>query len=133
MHEEQSHTNKINCGSRWFKRFYNEVKAISPHIRFKRIKLGFYRIYWRNHYIYEAYKEMPIIGFTWDDIDPRLESKTYCEEYEDQIELTRNIKNFIEGYYDSIKKIQRRVYLHRNGDKEFNQRSQGVYKNTNIK
>lgn len=99
----------INQGSVWFRRLYKECKQISPHIRFKRIKLGFYRIYFKQAYIHEVYKEMPLKGYDFEDEDPRFENQKYFEEYEDHGEITRKVKNYVEGYFDSIMKIKVRV------------------------
>lgn len=122
---------EIHEGSLWFRRLYKECKKISPHIRFKRVKNGFYRLYWRQAYFHEVYKEMPMIGYTMDDLDPRFENQKYFEEYEDQYELTRKIKNFVEGYHDSHGTIERRNYMMRN-DKEFYDTARKAYKQMRI-
>jgi hypothetical protein len=114
-------------GSRWFQKLKREAKAMSPHFRFVRIQLGFYRIYWQDAYIHEVYKEMPEYGYDIDDLDPRLHDKDYYEDLEDKTELTRNIKNYVEGYYDSMDKLRTRLYMMRN-DKEFNENAKGAYK-----
>ena len=118
-------------GSLWFKRLKKETEKISSHIRFKRIKHGFYRIYWDQAYLHEVFKEMPIKGYDLIDVDPRLESKKYYEEYEDNAELTRNIKNYIEGYYDSKKTIQTRCYMMRN-NWEFNDNARKAYRQMRV-
>lgn len=114
--------NKIYNGSYWFKRFQKDAKKISPYIKFKRIKYGYYRIYWagsgENAYLGECSKEMPEKGYDIEEKDIRLESKEYYEEFEDQIELTNKIKNFVEGYWDSIDSLATRVYKLKH-DKEF--------------
>lgn len=106
--------NNINYGNHWFKRFVRDCKKISPHIHFKRIKLGYVRISWKGGgegaYLGECYKIMPPKGYDWYDIDPRLESRSYYEEFEDQVEMTRKIKNFVEGYADNLDQIKTRVY-----------------------
>lgn len=109
MKQTQSQPLDINCGSLWFRRLYRECKQISPYIRFKRIKMGFYRIYFKQAYVSECYKEMPMNGYDYEDTDPRFEFQKYYEEFEDQAELTRKIKNYVEGYYDSIRNIKIRV------------------------
>jgi len=112
----------INEGNYWFKRFQKDCKKISPAIHFKRIKYGYYRIYWMGHgenaYLGECTKEMPIIGYDIYENDIRLESQKYFEEYEDQIELTKKIKNFVDGYYELLKNIKTRVYMMKH-NKEF--------------
>lgn len=122
----------INTGSRWFQRLYLDCKAIDRNIRFKRIKHGFYRIYWRQSYLHECHKEMPLIGYTFEDYDPRFENKSYYEEYEDNADLTMKIKNFREGYYDALGTIRRRCWLMRNND-EFNQRASRAYQQIKVK
>lgn len=119
-------------GSRWFKRFLKDVKKISSHIRVKRIKLGFYRLYYDDAYLHEVYKEMPQYGYDIDDLDPRFESQKYWEEFEDNAELTRKIKNYVEGYWDSIDRIKTRVYLMRT-NKEFVKSAKNAYKQMYVK
>ena len=123
-------------GSRWFRRFYKDCKKISPHIKFKRIKYGFYRLYWTGGgepaYIYEVYKEMPELGYEWYDLDPRLEAKSYYEQYEDDVELTRKIKNFVEGYWESLDKIKTRIYMLKN-NKEFRENAVRGYRTIKVK
>ena len=119
-------------GTRWFRRFVKDCKKISPHLKFKRVKLGFYRIYWRGAYLHEVYKDMPEHGYDIEDLDPRLENQSYYEEFEDNTELTRKIKNFVEGYWESLDRIRPRVYLMRH-DKEFNERSTNAYRQMHVK
>jgi hypothetical protein len=119
-------------GSIWFKRFYKEARKMSKHIRFKKIKCGFYRIYYGHAYMHEVYKEMPEKGYDMDDLDPRFEDKKYFEEYEDQAELTRKIKNFVEGYWDSIDTLRTRVYLMRN-NAEYVNSANNAYKQMYVK
>lgn len=119
-------------GSIWFKRLVKDCKAISPHIRIKRIKYGFYRIYYQRAYIHEVYKEMPMEGHGVYENDIRFENQAYYEEYEDRAELTRKIKNYVEGYYESLDRIRTRVYMMRN-DKEFNEQATKRYETVVIK
>ena len=119
-------------GNHWFLRLREDCRRISSHIRFKRIKHGFYRIYWRQAYLHECHKDMQMIGYDFEYYEPRLANKSYYEEYEDNAELIRNVKNFIEGYRDSIKTIKTRIYLLRN-DKEFYERSKNAYQQMVIK
>jgi hypothetical protein len=123
--KEKSSDTKLE-GSLWFKRFYNDCKRISPQLRFVRVKLGFYRIYFKQAYIHEVYKEMPEMGYEWDELDPRLENQKYFEEYEDSVELTRNIKNYVEGYWESLDRVRTRVYMMKS-NKEFNNRAMEAY------
>lgn len=119
-------------GSRWFKRFYKDCKAISKHIKFKRIKLGFFRIYYQDAYLHEVYKEMPEHGYDIYDLDPRFESRSYYEEFEDNAELTRKIKNYVEGYWDSLDRIKTRIYMMRT-NKEYNTNARNAYKKMYVK
>lgn len=118
-------------GSRWFRRLYRECKSISPHIRFKRIRFGFYRIYYRQAYIHEVYSEMPLKGYDLIDEDPRFESQKYAEEYEADGELQRKIKNYVEGYVDSIQKIKIRINNFMN-DKEAYETQRKAYSQMRI-
>lgn len=120
----------------WFKKLVSECKKISPHISFRRIKYGFYRIYWTGGgepaYMHECYKWMPAVGFDMDEFDPRFESHKYYEKYEDRAELTMKVKNFVEGYHDSLATIRKRVRMFRN-DKEFRENATAAYRNTKVK
>lgn len=119
-------------GSMWFKRLVKDCEKISPHIKIKRIKYGFYRIFWRNAYIHEVYKEMPQFGHDIWENDMRLERKDMYEEFEDRAELTRKIKNYREGYWDALDRIQTRVWLMKH-DKEFNENATKAYKQWYVK
>jgi hypothetical protein len=119
-------------GTRWFKRLYNECKRISPHIKFVRVRLGYFRIYWRGAYLHEVYSKMPEFGYDITDIDPRFENKSYYEEYEDSAELSQKIKNYVEGYHDSYDRILTRVYMMKN-DREFNETATKAYRQFVVK
>ena len=119
-------------GSMWFRRFVKECKKISPHIRVKRIKYGFYRVYWKQAYIHEVYKEMPFIGYDFEDLNMHFEEKKYFEKMEDKAELTRKIKNYVEGYVDSIERIQTKTWLMKH-DKNFQEEATRGYQTINIK
>lgn len=119
-------------GSRWFRRLIKDIRKISQHIRVKRIRFGFYRIYYKQCYIHELYSEMPQKGYDIDDLDPRFESKKYYEEYEDNAELTRKIKNFVEGYWDSLDKIRTRCYLLKH-NKDYYDSAKRAYSNMVVK
>lgn len=118
-------------GTYWFNRLMKECKQISPYIRFKRIKYGFYRIYFRQAYLHEVCKDLGPNGYDFEMQDPRFRSQKYFEEYEDQAELTMNIKNFREGYYDSIQRIRTRVYMMKNSA-EFYKEARNAYKQMRI-
>jgi hypothetical protein len=119
-------------GTRWFRRFCKEVTKMSPDIRIVRIKYGFYRIYYKQGYLHEVYKDMPEMGYDIEEVDPRFESQSYYEEFEDQAELTRKIKNYVEGYWDSLDRIRTRFFMIKN-HKEFNERAANAYKQMVVK
>jgi 4-alpha-glucanotransferase len=125
-----------DTGTIWFRRFVKEAQAMSSHIRFKRIKYGFYRIYWvgggESAYIGECYKEMPEHGYDIEDLNQDLDSKKYFEEFEDNAELIRKVKNFVEGYRESIKTLRTRIYMLKN-DKEFRNKAVEGYKTRVVK
>lgn len=104
---------------------------MSKYLRFKRIKLGFWRIYFKDAYLHEVYQWMPAKGYDLDDLDPRFESQKYYEEYEDQAEITLKIKNFVEGYYDSIEKIRTRLYMLKNNE-EFYRTARNAYRQVRL-
>lgn len=74
---------------------------------------------------------MPNVGYDWDDLDMRLDSQKYYEEYEDRTALTRTLKNYVEGYYDGMNTIRKRVYLMRTLE-EFYKEARDAYKQVNI-
>lgn len=119
-------------GSRWFRRLVKECKKISSHIRIKSIKHGFYRIYWGQAYIGELFKEMPMVGYDHTENDARFESKRFYESKEDRAELTRKIKNFVEGYWDSLNRIRTRAWMMKH-DREFYETSVKGYQELRIK
>ena len=120
----------------WFKRFRKEAEALSPHIEFRRLSLGFYRIYWvrsgHSAYMGECYVEMPEMGYDIDEKDINLVSQKYYEEFEERTALTRKIKNFVEGYWESIDRLKTNVYLFKN-NKEHRQLQIDGYKEFVIK
>lgn len=119
-------------GTPWFRRFKREAQRFSPHVRFKEIKLGFYRIYYKGFYIGEAYKEMPPDGYDIEEDNLHLDSQSYYEEYEDNIETIRKVKNFVEGYKDSHDQFRTRMYMLRH-DPEFYKTSKEAYQTMYIK
>ncbi len=120
-------------GSRWFRRLMKDIKKIDPYLRVKRAKLGFYRIFWKDAYIHEIYKECPMIGYDFEQEDPSIiESQKLYEQYEDTNEITRKVKNYKEGYWDSLDRIKTRVWMLRH-DKEFNENATKAYKQMVIK
>lgn len=119
-------------GNVWFRRLRAELESKSPHLRFKEIKLGFYRIYYKGFYIGEVYSCMPPKGYDIEEEDPRLVDRYYYEEHEDKAKLTRNIKNFVEGYFDTSKDMATRLYMLRN-DAEFYENSKKAYQEMRVK
>lgn len=120
----------------WFKRFVKDCKKTSPHVRIKKLGYGFWRLYWTGGcepaYIGEFYEEMPYKGYDKTDLDPRLESQKYYEEYEDHVKLVRTIKNFVEGYWDSLETFKKRIYLLRN-NKEYYETATKAYRQVKIR
>ncbi len=96
--------------SYWFLRICQDLKKMDSQIRIVRLKLGFWRVYWKGNYLGELFEEMSCQYHDTESYDPRLESQKYYEEYEDHIKLVRTLKNFTEGYYDSLAKFRRRIY-----------------------
>lgn len=120
------------AGSLWFRRLVSDCKKISPHLRVKKIAHGFYRVYFQRAYIHEIYKEMPQVGHDIMDKTFNFVAKKYVEEYEDREELTRKVKNYVEGYWDSLETIRTRVYMMKH-NKEFNQMATKRYETVVVK
>jgi hypothetical protein len=122
----------IDMGSYYYKRLVREAKQISPHIRFKPIRYGFVRIYYQGAYIGECHKNMTLEGYDITEKDYRLDSYTDFQEYHDTIDSTARLKNFREGYVESLDKLRTRVYMFRK-DREFYKRAKDGYKTLRIK
>lgn len=123
-------------GSIYFQRFYREVTAMSNHFKFVPINYGYYRIYWTGGgepaYIHEVWKWMPLQGYTIEEKDMRLISQKYYEEYEDQLEYNRKLKNFVEGYWDCWDRLKVRTYMLKN-DKEFRETATKAYRQFTVR
>lgn len=119
-------------GSRWFRRLVKDCQHISPHIRIKRIGHGFYRVYFKQAYIHEIYKEMPQTGYEDSTKDFNFLDKKFIEEREDRAEMIRKTKNFVEGYFDSLDTIRTRTFLMKH-NKEFNETATKRYQTVVIK
>lgn len=123
-------------GSYWFRRFVKDIKNLSPHFKFLPIQHGWYRIYWTGGgepaYIHEVWKYMPHKGYNIEQMDPNVVSQKYYQEYEDQLTLTRKIKNFVEGYWDSMRTMELRYYQLRN-DREFRETATKAYRTIKVK
>lgn len=112
--------------SNYFKRAKKECEAISPHIRFKKIKLGFWRVFYKNSYLHECCENMTFKGYDITEPNPRLESRSFYEEYEDNIDTIYHTKNYREGYVDFMDHIRTRMWMHKH-NKEFSQRAEQAY------
>ena len=97
-------------GSYYFRRLVRETKQISSHIRFKRIKHGFYRIYYRQAYIGECNKNMPQEGHDIFERAQGFENYDYYQEHHDNADTSLRVKNFVEGYWETKEKLRLRLY-----------------------
>ena len=61
-----------------------------------------------------------------------MEDKKYFEEYEDHAELIQKIKNFKEGYWDSMDRLKTNIYLMKN-NKEHRKEAQMAYQEAVVK
>ncbi len=119
-------------GSYYFRRLVKEAKKISPHIKFKRIKYGFYRIYLKGAYIGECSKDMTQMGYDIEHKNWNYEDRRYMQEYEDTIDSTARIKNFREGYWQTLDRLKTRVFMFKH-DKEFYKQALRGYSQMRIK
>lgn len=105
-------------GNYWFRRLQKDATRMSPHIRFKRIKYGFYRIYLKQAYIGECSKDMPEFGYDIQEKNWNFEDRSFATEYEDLMDQTAKLKNFREGYWESVNRLQTKIYMFKH-NKEF--------------
>ncbi len=119
-------------GSIWFRRLIRELFKVSRHFRVRRISHGFYRIYWKDAYVHEVYKEMPYKGYTWYTESPYKESLRLIQDWEQDGEIQRKVKNFVEGYAEASKAILLRVYQFKNNDEHY-QIAKQMYKQVVVK
>lgn len=112
-------------GSRWFRRLVEETKRMSPHIRFKRIKGGFYRIYYRQAYIAECSKFMPEVGYDINERALGFEDYSYYQDYHDTADTTLRVKNFVEGYWETKTKLQTRLFQMNHSKEHYEKARQG--------
>ncbi len=122
----------MNEGSYYFRRLVNDARKISPHIRFRRIKYGFYRIYLKGAYIGECSKDMPQVGHDINEKNWNLEDSKYYQEFEDTIDSTKRLKNFKEGYWETLDRLRTRVYMFKH-NKEFYKEALRGYSQLRIK
>lgn len=119
-------------GNFWFNRLLKEAKKISPHLRFKRIKYGFYRIYLKDAYIGECSKDMSEKGYDIEEKNYHMEDTQYRQQFEDNIDSTARLKNFKEGYWETLDKLKTRVFLFKHNP-EFHKNATQGYKTMRIK
>ena len=119
-------------GSKWFRRLCRELRKASKHFRIVRIRHGFYRVYWKDAYVHEIYKEMPYRGYSWYTDSPYKESLKLMQEWEQDGELQRKVKNFVEGYAEASKAIMLRMYQFKNNDEHY-KTAKEMYQNVVIK
>ena len=112
--------------STWFKRARAECESMSPYIRFKRIRMGFWRVFFKNSYLHECTEDMKVKGYDIIEPNPRLERREFFQEYEDNIDAIMHVKNYREGYHDFMDHIRTRVFLHKS-DKEFSANAEKAY------
>lgn len=96
-------------GSVWFRRLVREFKRVSPHIRFVRIKAGFYRIYFRQAYVGECSKNMPELGYNIFERSIGFEDYSFYQKYHNTVDSTLRVKNFVEGYWETRNKLRTRL------------------------
>lgn len=108
--EDASRVPYADEGSVWFKRLMKDLAKISKSFRVVKIRCGFYRIYWKEAYVHEVYKEMPKRGYVWYTDSPYKDSLRLMQEYEVDGELQRKIKNFVEGYDEASRAIKLRIF-----------------------
>lgn len=121
-----------NEGSYWFRRLIRELYANSKYFRVRRIRHGFFRIYWKDAYVHEVYKEMPMRGYVWYTESPYKDSLKLVLEYEQDGEIQRKVKNFVEGYQEASKAIKLRTYQFKNNDEHY-KLAKDMYKQVVIK
>jgi hypothetical protein len=119
-------------GSKWFRRLCRELKQRSKHYRIVPIRHGFYRVYWKDAYVHEMYKEMPYRGYQWYTDSPYKDSLKLMEQMEEDGEIQRKIKNFVEGYTEASKAIQLREFQFKNNPEHY-QVAKDMYKTVVIK
>lgn len=121
-----------NEGSYWFRRLVRDLYKTSKYFKVRRIRHGFFRIYWKDAYVHEMYKEMPYRGYTWYTESPYKESYKLMQEYEQDGDIQRKVKNFVEGYAEASKAIKIRLYQFKNNDEHY-RLAKDMYKTVVIK
>lgn len=119
-------------GSVWFRRLIKEITAKSKYFKVRRIRQGFFRIYWKDAYVYEVYKEMPYRGYEWYGEDEDADSLKLMLEYEQDGDIQRKVKNFVEGYAEAKRAIDLCIYQFKN-DPEHYKVAKQAYRQSVIK
>jgi hypothetical protein len=118
--------------SYWFNRLERDIAEVSPQLRLIPAGHGLWRVYYNSCYVHEINENLTANGYDIEEYNERLESRGYYEEYEDQIEVIRTVKNYAEGYWDALEHVKHRLYLLRNND-EFYEQSRKAYETAVIK
>lgn len=121
-----------NEGSYWFRRLQKDLGKISTHLRLKRIRCGFFRIYWKQAYIGECFKEMPQYGHDIYENNVHFMNKKYYEELEDKAEYVRKVKNFVEGYWEVLDRVKVKAWKMKHDPEFFKTATEG-YKQLVVK
>lgn len=111
--------------SRWFKRLQKDTQRFGSHVRFKRIRHGFWRIFYDGGYLGEVYEDLPEVGYDIIDLDHRLEERKYVQDRLDDGEVQRLVKNFVEGYYEVLDTMRSRVYNARHNHEAYKTITEG--------
>lgn len=82
--------------------------------------------------MHEVYDDMPWNGYDFETYDIQLEKQEYYEEFEDHVETVRRVKNYVEGYYDAIDTVKKRLYMMKS-DYEFNKNATEAYQMLTVK
>jgi len=131
VRDEEYRGIKLEKGSYWFRRIQKDMIGWSEHLKLVRIAHGFYRIYYKQAYVGELYKEMPKVGYNIEDEDMNLSDKTYYINKMEDGEVQRKIKNFVEGYSEVKDQVRTRFYMLKH-DSEFYKEATGGYKRLNV-
>lgn len=114
------------------KKCINEIQGMSKHFKVVPVRQGFARIYWKSAYIHEIPLSMFRYGYDIKELDQRVESQEYYEEYEDGNNMVMYIKNYREGYYDTMLTIRKRFWLLKHSQEHY-ERTLNAYKKMVIK
>ena len=119
-------------GTLWFRRLVGEAKRISPYINFKQIRNGFFRIYYKQAYIGECYSRMPQFGYDIAERAQGLEDYSFFQQHHDTTDSTLRMKNFVEGYWETVKRLRTKVFMFRH-NREFYETARRGYSQMRIK